>query len=228
MPRQHIFQPQEKTMHPAPAARTHHDARGLSDAVALGLTRLLRWTADTFFARRYGHRAVVLETVAAVPGMVGATLQHLRALRRMGDDGGVVRTLMDEAENERMHLVTFLQVAQPTLAERALVLLAQVVFFNAFFLLYLLSARTAHRLVGYFEEEAVVSYTRFLAEIDAGRIENVPAPAIAVGYWKLPAGATLRDVVVAVRADEMNHRDVNHGFADACDLGIAAAVARNA
>lgn len=200
----------------------HHAARGISDAVALALTRLLRWTADTFFARRYGHRAVVLETVAAVPGMVGALLQHLRALRRQGDDGGVVRTLMEEAENERMHLVTFLQVAQPTLLERGVVLLAQVLFFNAFFLLYLLSPRTAHRLVGYFEEEAVVSYTRFLEEIDAGRIADVPAPDIAVRYWKLPGHATLRDVVVAVRADEMGHRDVNHAFADACDLGIAA------
>ncbi|MDP3968819.1 MAG: ferrochelatase, partial [Nocardioides sp.] len=42
---------------------------------------------DTFFAKKYGHRAIVLETVAAVPGMVGATLQHLRCLREMRDDG---------------------------------------------------------------------------------------------------------------------------------------------
>ena len=74
--------------------------------------------------------------------------------------------------------------------------------------------RTAHRLVGYFEEQAVVSYTQYLAEIDAGRVENVPAPAIAISYWRLPADARLRDVVLAVRADEAGHRDVNHGFAD--------------
>jgi ubiquinol oxidase len=78
-----------------------------------------------------------------------------------------------------------------------------------------MSSRTAHRLVGYFEEQAVVSYTRYLEEIDAGRVQNVPAPAIAVDYWKLPAGSRLREVVVAVRADEAGHRDVNHRFADA-------------
>lgn len=192
----------------------HREARDPADVIALAATKVLRWIADTFFAGRYGHRAVVLETVAAVPGMVGATLQHLRALRRMRDDGGWVRELVDEAANERMHLMTFVEIARPNLLERALVLLAQGLFFNVFFLLYLVSPRTAHRLVGYFEEEAVVSYTRFLHEIDAGRLENVAAPDIARRYWKLPDDARLRDVVLAVRADEMRHRDKNHAYAD--------------
>ncbi len=192
----------------------HHAPKGASDRIAFGFTKLLRFCADTFFAKRYGHRAVVLETVAAVPGMVGATINHLTCLRRMCDDRGWIKTLMDEAENERMHLMTFIEVAKPNLLERALVLLAQGAFYNAFFLLYLASPRTAHRVVGYFEEEAVRSYTLFLAEIDAGRHEDVPAPRIAIDYWGLPEGARLRDVVLAVRADEAGHRDVNHGFAD--------------
>jgi ubiquinol oxidase len=90
----------------------------------------------------------------------------------------------------------------------------QWVFYIAFFALYLLSARTAHRIVGYFEEEAVISYTLYLKEIDEGRSPNIPAPAIALHYWKLPDDATLRDVVLVVRADEAHHRDVNHGFAN--------------
>ena len=191
----------------------HHKSRGVSDRFALGFTKVLRWGADTFFAKRYGHRAIVLETVAAVPGMVGATLTHLRCLRRMEDDKGWIRTLMEEAENERMHLMTFIEVAKPTLFERVAVLAAQWVFYIGFFVLYLVSARTAHRLVGYFEEEAVISYTHYLKEIDEGRSPNVPAPTIAKRYWKLPETATLRDVVLVVRADEAHHRDVNHGFA---------------
>jgi ubiquinol oxidase len=94
-----------------------------------------------------------------------------------------------------------------------LILLAQWVFYVGFFVLYLISRRTAHRLVGYFEEEAVLSYTLYLAEIDAGRAVNVAAPEIARRYWKLAADATLRDVVLVVRADEAHHRDVNHAFA---------------
>ena len=192
----------------------HHKPKGLSDQVAFGFTKLLRWCADTFFAKRYGHRAVVLETVAAVPGMVGATLNHLKALRRMKDDNGWIRTLMDEAENERMHLMTFIEVCKPTLFERFVVIAVQWVFYLFFFGLYLVSAKTAHRVVGYFEEEAVISYTHYLAEIDEGRSENVAAPEIARRYWNLPAAATLRDVVLVVRADEAHHRDVNHGFAN--------------
>ena len=191
----------------------HAEPQGLSDRFAYGFTKLLRAVADGFFAKRYGHRAIVLETVAAVPGMVGATLTHLRCLRRMCDDKGWIRTLMEEAENERMHLMTFIEVAQPSAFERFLILAVQWVFYLGFFMLYLVSPATAHRVVGYFEEEAVVSYSHYLAEIEAGRVANVPAPAIARHYWMLPDTATLRDVVIVVRADEAHHRDVNHGFA---------------
>jgi ubiquinol oxidase len=191
----------------------HHVPVGFSDRFAIGFTKLLRFCADTFFAKRYGHRAIVLETVAAVPGMVGAMFTHLSCLRRMRDDEGWIRTLMEEAENERMHLMTFIEIARPTIFERLVILLAQWVFLVLFSLLYLISPRTAHRVVGYFEEEAVISYTLYLKEIDEGRSPNVPAPAIARHYWKMPADSTLRDVVLLVRADEAHHRDVNHGFA---------------
>ncbi|HQT53617.1 MAG: alternative oxidase [Phenylobacterium sp.] len=192
----------------------HHTPKGVSDRVAFGFTKLLRFCADTFFAKRYGHRAIVLETVAAVPGMVGATLNHLKCLRRMCDDNGWIKTLMDEAENERMHLMTFIEVAKPTAFERFVVVAVQWVFYLCFFGLYLVSAKTAHRVVGYFEEEAVISYTHYLAEIDEGRSPNVAAPELAKRYWGLADDATLRDVVEVVRADEAHHRDVNHGFAN--------------
>lgn len=192
---------------------SHYPPKDFSDHVALRLTKFLRFLADTFFAKRYGHRAVVLETVAGVPGMVGGMLCHMRSLRRMEDDNGWIRTLLDEAENERMHLMTFIEIAKPSWFERMLILIAQGIFFTSFLLLYLFSPRTAHRLVGYFEEEAVYSYSEYLHEIDNGKQANIAAPKIAIDYWQLKPDARLRDVVCAVRADEANHRDVNHEFA---------------
>ena len=192
----------------------HHQPQGLSDRLALAFVKVLRFVADAFFAKRYGHRAIVLETVAAVPGMVGGALQHLRCLRRLEDDHGWIRTLLDEAENERMHLMAFMHITKPTRLERLLVLIAQGVFYNAFFAIYLISPRLAHRIVGYFEEEAVISYTQYLEEIDAGHHENVPAPDIAKRYWNLPDDARLRDLVLVIRDDEAGHRNVNHEFAD--------------
>ena len=194
--------------------RQHFAPKDFSDRVAYAFTRLMRFFADAFFARRYGHRAVVLETVAAVPGMVGGTLQHLRSLRRIEGDRGWIHTLLEEAENERMHLMTFMHIARPTRFERLLILLAQGIFYNFYFLLYLLSPRTAHRVTGYFEEEAVHSYTEYLAGVDNGTHANVPAPKLAIDYWKLGPDARLREVIVAVRADEARHRDVNHQFAN--------------
>ncbi|MEM1138275.1 MAG: alternative oxidase [Pseudomonadota bacterium] len=201
---------------------TRHVPQGMSDKVAFGFVKALRFVADRFFAKRYGHRAVVLETVAAVPGMVGGLLQHLTAIRHIRDDKGWIRTLLDEAENERMHLMTFIHIAQPSWFERLLIMITQAVFYNAYFFLYLFAPRTAHRVVGYFEEEAVRSYTQYLEEVDAGRHENVPAPQLAIDYWDLGPNARLREVIVAVRADEAEHRDVNHGFADDYDRERAA------
>jgi ubiquinol oxidase len=192
---------------------SHFQAVNFSDYFALSCTKFLRFFADTFFAGRYGHRAVVLETVAAVPGMVGGALQHLKSLRRMKSDDGWIKVLLDEAENERMHLMTFIEIAKPNAFERLMIVVAQGLFYNLFFLLYLFSAKTAHRLVGYFEEEAVYSYSEYLNGVERGKYENITAPQIAINYWNLGQDARLSDVIMAVRNDEMNHRDVNHHFA---------------
>ena len=192
----------------------HHKPKNFSDKIALAFTKFLRFLADTFFRKKYGHRAVVLETVAAVPGMVAGMLIHLKSLRKMQDDNGWIKTLLDEAENERMHLMTFIKIAQPTLIERIIILLAQFIFIIFYLIIYLLSQRTAHRIVGYFEEEAVISYTEYLKEVEEGKIENVKAPEIAINYWNLPLNSKLKDVIKVIRDDEAGHRDVNHSFAN--------------
>ena len=135
----------------------------------------------------------------------------------MQNDNGWIKTLLDEAENERMHLMTFIEIAKPSIFERFLVILVQGIFFNLYFLMYLLSPRTCHRIVGYFEEQAIVSYTDYLNEVENGNIDNIPAPKIAIDYWNLSEFARLKDVIIAVRDDEMGHRDVNHDYVKQID-----------
>jgi|TARA_A100001388_G_scaffold102684_1_gene74878 ubiquinol oxidase len=186
-----------------------------SDKVAYRITMFLRWTADTFFKKRYGHRAVVLETIAGVPGMVAGMWNHLRSLRKMKpDDRGWIKTLLAEAENERMHLMIFIRIAKPNWFERWMIITAQFIFWHFYMFLYIFFPQCAHRMVGYFEEQACISYTEYLKEIDEGRTENIKAPKIAIDYYNLSQDATLRDVVIAVRKDEEGHRDVNHDMAD--------------
>ena len=193
----------------------HRRPKNFGDKCALWFTMRLRWFADTFFAKRYGHRAVVLETVAGVPGMVAGMWNHLRSLRKMEqDDRGWIKTLLEEAENERMHLMIFVEIAQPNWFERWMILLAQFLFWHFYFALYIFFPRCAHRMVGYFEEQAVISYTEYLALIDKGKVKNVSAPPIAINYYKLKDDATLRDVIIAVRKDEQGHSDVNHCMAN--------------
>ena len=193
---------------------SHHKPQNFSDKVAFAFTKFLRFLADTFFKKKYGHRAVVLETVAAVPGMVAGMLLHLKSLRKMQDDKGWIKILLDEAANERMHLMTFIKIAKPTFLERIIIMMAQFIFILMYLVIYLVSQRTAHRIVGYFEEEAVISYTEYLKEIEEGKIENIKAPEIAINYWNLPLNSRLKDVVEVIRDDEAGHRDVNHSFAN--------------
>jgi len=204
----------------------HYTPKNVRDRSALLAITLVRRTFDLATGYRPGHmtahgyltRIVFLESVAAVPGFVAAMVRHLESLRLMRRDGGFIHTLLEEAENERMHLLTFLSVHKPSLFVRALVLVAQGVMTNALFLTYLLAPRWVHRFVGFLEEEAVHTYTNCIKDIDAGckdlgEWRTAPAPPIAIKYWRLAPNATIRDVVLAVRADEAIHRDVNHVFA---------------
>ncbi|PNH12106.1 Alternative oxidase, mitochondrial [Tetrabaena socialis] len=197
---------------------THLTPEKMHQRIGLGVVRIARWSFDR--ATGYGpkmteakwlQRMIFLETVAGVPGMVGGMLRHLKSLRSMQRDNGWIHTLLEEAENERMHLLTFFQIRQPGPLFRAAVIAAQGLFFNAFFIGYLLSPKTCHAFVGFLEEEAVKTYTHALADIDAGLLwKDKAAPPIAIQYWGLNKDATMRDVILAVRADEACHAHVNH------------------
>ncbi len=187
----------------------------MRDFFAKGMTKFFRFIADTFFAGRYGHRAVVLETIAGVPGMVAGMWIHLKSLRKMRTGyGPVIRELLAEAENERMHLMFFIEIAKPNVFERWLILFAQGIFWNFYFVLYVLFPKTAHKMIAYFEEEAVKSYTEYLKLVEDGVIENVPAPQLAIDYYKMKKNAKLSDLIKKVRADEEHHSKVNHKYAE--------------
>ena len=192
--------------------------RNFSDYFALSMTKFFRLIADTFFAKRYGHRAVVLETIACVPGMVAGMVIHLRSLRHMKTGYGYrIREMLAEAENERMHLMFFVEIAKPNTFERLLVLSAQGFFMTFYFFMYIFFPKTSHRMIGYFEDEAVKSYTEYLDQVENGTTLNINAPELAIDYYGLPKNAKLSDLIKCVRADEMHHSSVNHSYADDFD-----------
>ena len=186
-----------------------------SDAFAYSMTKFFRFIADSFFLQRYGHRAVVLETVAGVPGMVAGVWMHFKSLRKMkAGYGEQIREMLSEAENERMHLMFFIEIAKPNIIERFIVLSSQLIFGVFYLFMYTFFTRTAHRMIGYFEDEAVSSYTEYLKMVESGEVENTPAPLIAINYYNLPANARLSELIKCVRADEQHHSEINHNYAN--------------
>lgn len=219
----------------------HREAKTVSDKVALLAVKVLRWGLDlatgyrheraislhekdpeaarrkfAMTEEKYMIRNVFLESVAGVPGMVAGMLRHLHSMRRMKRDNGWIESLLEESYNERMHLLVFLKMQKPGAFMRFMVLAAQGVWCNALFFAYLISPRTVHRFVGYLEEEAVITYTRQIKDLDAGRLpkwEKLQVPEIAVDYWKMPEGhRSMRDLLLYIRADESVHRSANHTF----------------
>lgn len=188
-------------------------AEGLPEVMELGE---MRKRGICFGPEQWLIRIVFLETIAGVPGFSAAMIRHLQSLRLMRRDKGWIQTLLDDAQNERMHLLVALKLYRPGFFMRTMIALSQAVFTAAFSVGYMIAPRLAHRFVGVLEEEAVITYTNILRDIDAGRLpewESFPAPAVAKDYWGLKNSATLSDVMRALRADEANHRFINHTLA---------------
>ncbi|KAI8767461.1 alternative oxidase, mitochondrial [Biomphalaria glabrata] len=203
---------------------THKKPEGFTDNLAYKTVQLFRSAFDLFSGFKFGqtnerkwlNRICFLETVAGVPGMVAAMMRHMRSLRRMQRDQGWIHTLLEEAENERMHLLTALQLKQPSILFRVCVIGSQGVFVTMFGVSYIISPKFCHRFVGYLEEEAVKTYSKCLEDIEHGNMKHwktQPAPDVALRYWKLQPDATMKDVILAIRADEAHHRVVNHCLA---------------
>jgi Alternative oxidase len=203
----------------------HQPPKCLLDHLAYRTIQLMRFNFDVatgfrsgkLTTEKWGNRLIFLETVAGVPGSAAAVIRHLNSLRRLERDHGWIHTLLEEAENERMHLMTFLELRRPGPLFRAAVFAAQGIFWNFYFLSYVLSPRFAHKMVGYLEEEAVITYTKLIDHMEEGRYpewQNRPPPAVAKNYWKLSDQATMVDLFKVIRADEAHHRDCNHLLAE--------------
>ncbi|CAN6674403.1 hypothetical protein TRVA0_053S00144 [Trichomonascus vanleenenianus] len=211
----------------------HFEPRNWSDRIAKNVLRFVRSSFD--IVTGYSHppqgeegnikyrmppekwlqRFIFLESVAGVPGMVGGMVRHLHSLRLLRRDKAWIETLLEEAYNERMHLLTFIKMTNPGWFMRLMILGAQGVFFNGFFMAYLVNPKICHRFVGYLEEEAVVTYSRCIEDIERGwypEWDNIELPEVALQYWKMPKDSSFKDLLYYIRADESKHREVNHTF----------------
>ena len=209
------------------AVQTHVKPQTWLDKAIFGFVRgayhsfnfLTRYDKSNPTPQSVQIRLLFLESVAGVPGMVAASMRHFRSLRTMNRDNGWIHTLLEEAENERMHLLVFMTVFNPCRATRLLVIAGQAVLLTALTATYAIHPPALHRFVGYLEETAVVTYSQVISTLQTpgthlhSAWKDLPAPDIARNYWRLDDTAKFLDVIRHIAADETHHRDVNHTFA---------------
>eukprot|EP00933_Yihiella_yeosuensis_P051737 TRINITY_DN49714_c0_g1_i1.p1 TRINITY_DN49714_c0_g1~~TRINITY_DN49714_c0_g1_i1.p1 ORF type:complete len:359 (-),score=43.12 TRINITY_DN49714_c0_g1_i1:312-1388(-) len=213
-----------------------HTPKNLTDAVAHTLVKKILYRGFNYVSgfnyenptvKSCQFRLILLESIAGVPGMVAAVFRHFTSLRTLQRDHGWIHTLLEEAQNERMHLLVCLKKFDAGLGTRIAVVLSQYIMVVFLSLSYLIHPRFLHRFVGYLEETAVKTYSDLIRITktsgthlnkewgdDSGKCVPAPAPGLAIAYWKLRENATWEDVLEQLLADESHHRDVNHRFAD--------------
>jgi len=208
---------------------THKPATGFIDRLAFGMVKMTSSMFDFMsgysIAKRNNNistsqwcsRLIMYETLSNASGATGAMMRHLRSLRLLHRDYGWVHTLVEDAENERMHLLTALQLKEAGSVYRLGIIMLQMMYVGGISMTYFMSPKLCHRMIAYSEEAAFNLYTNLLQDLDKGLLpqwQNKPAPEHAIKYYRLPADATLRDVFMSIRADESRHRDINHLVAD--------------
>ena len=129
---------------------THKEPETFADRAAFQAVKVVRgifdtatgWSNDKIVTQdKILNRVIFLETVAAVPGMVAAVTRHFRSLRRMERDGGLLHLFLEEANNERMHLLSFINMKDPGMFFRGAVVFSQFSFGTAFLLAYMASPK---------------------------------------------------------------------------------------
>jgi hypothetical protein len=204
-----------------------HQPQTLGDRIAHGVMHGLYKSFNALTGFKQSHtpvkavqwRLIVLESFAGVPGFMAAMFRHFRSLRTLQRDHGWIHTLLEEAENERMHLLICMKMFDASFVTRAMVVGAQVTMTPLLALVYLVHPRVVHRFVGYLEETACHTYANIIQQIETPGTplhkewSQLSAPQLAKTYYKLHDKAMWVDCLKCMLADESNHRDVNHTFA---------------
>jgi hypothetical protein len=157
-----------------------------------------------------------LETIAVVPGIVATIVRYAKDFLGIDHDKDWLYTTIQESQVERIHLLSWMELYNPNVIVRMLILGMQTMVFWMVMLCYILSPSFCHRFVGYLEELTLEKYTDLVAEVDDSRLSTwatQEAPLVAKDYWKMKDDANIRDMLLELRADEARHRDINHTFA---------------
>jgi len=193
--------------------------RAIMYGLYVSFNRITGFNPENPTGRSCEWRLIVLESFAGVPGFMAAGFRHFRALRHLRRDFGWINTLLEEAENERMHLLICMKMFKAGILTRFLVISAQLCMTPFLALLYIVYPKAMHRFVGYLEETACFTYRGIIKSIRTPGTHlhrewgHLKAPAIARGYYNLPDDAPWVDALEQIFADESHHRDVNHTFA---------------
>ena len=138
-----------------PVTASDHVMRGTMNVLYHGFNFVTGYDARDPTPESVAWRLIILESFAGVPGFVAAGFRHFYSLRELKRDHGSIFTFLEEAENERMHLLVCMKMFEAGPATKALVHAAQLGMTPLLAGVYLVHPPAMHRFVGFLEETAV-------------------------------------------------------------------------
>lgn len=100
-----------------------------------------------------------------------------------------------------MHLLLCINTFEASSLTRAIVVAAQWVMTPILMTVYLIQPKAMHRFVGYLEETACATYVNTIKHVETPGTHlnkawgDMPAPPMAIGYYKLPSDALWVDTL---------------------------------
>merc|ERR1712091_457231 len=88
-----------------PVTMSDHFMKGVMNVLYHGFNFVTGYDPVDPSPRSVAWRLIILESFAGVPGFVAAGFRHFYSLRTLQRDHGAIYTFLEEAENERMHLL---------------------------------------------------------------------------------------------------------------------------
>lgn len=220
-----IDHPMWKGKDPSQIEIKHYKPKGVADWIAYGMLNSIIRVFDVLSGFRPGkmnergwnRHFLFMESISGVPRVTAAFIRHWKSIFYSKHDSGAYHHLIEEEENERMHLFFWTQLGHAGSLVKSAIILYQFFFVFFYGTMYALSPKVGHRFLGYLEENIIRSYTLLLDDIDAGRLplwKDMQPPKVMLEYYELPETSRIRDLVIEIRADEALHREVHHHLAE--------------
>mmetsp|Transcript_79067 Transcript_79067/g.221687 ORF Transcript_79067/g.221687 Transcript_79067/m.221687 type:complete len:293 (-) Transcript_79067:156-1034(-) len=177
----------------------------LADSAASGLARAMARSSEMAAGLTSSRERWWLRRLLFLSTLSGAPAKAIVAAKGRATDKWT-KSVLKEADSEQARLQILMEVHSIGRVGQSVVSATQGVLANGFLVAWCVMPRFCKWFGHYVDEEQVNAYTSLVEDLDAGRLQHfadMQASGLARAHYGLPEGASLREVFLRMKAEEM-------------------------